>query len=84
VVRRALVPAFFSSILFFACNNEPQGTPPPRPPFVPPADAFVYNECSTICLRPSDCAVAYSSGDICPPGFLCALRFSCTPDGGRD
>jgi hypothetical protein len=40
-------------------------------------DAAVYQECSSICLRPSDCAIAYPDGTICPPGFLCALRFHC-------
>jgi hypothetical protein len=37
----------------------------------------VYEECRSICLRPSDCAIAYPDGNICPPGFLCSLRFSC-------
>jgi hypothetical protein len=45
-------------------------------------DAAVFQECTTVCWRPSDCAVAYSSDDICPPGFLCGLRFRCIPDGG--
>ncbi len=51
-------------------NNEDGGVP-------------VYEECTTVCLRPGDCALAYSSGDVCPPGFHCASRFSCTPDGGQ-
>ena len=40
-------------------------------------DGAVYQECSSICLRPRDCAIAYPDGNICPPGFLCALRFMC-------
>ena len=45
-------------------------------------DALTYVRCSALCLRPSDCAVAYSSGDVCPPGFLCSSTFQCTRDGG--
>jgi hypothetical protein len=45
-------------------------------------DAIVFESCSSICLRPSDCAIAYPDGDICPPGFECATRFSCDSDGG--
>jgi hypothetical protein len=48
------------------------------------SDGAAYNECRTICLRPGDCAVAYSSDDRCPPGFLCARTFSCVADGGTD
>jgi hypothetical protein len=42
-------------------------------------DGSVYHECSTVCYRPGDCALAYSSGNICPAGFLCALYFHCVP-----
>jgi hypothetical protein len=45
-------------------------------------DASVYLECSSYCVRPSDCAIAYSTDDRCPPGFLCALAFRCVGDGG--
>jgi hypothetical protein len=41
-------------------------------------DAIVYESCTTVCLRPSDCAIAYPADDYCPAGFKCALRFSCT------
>jgi hypothetical protein len=41
------------------------------------SDGAVFQECSSICLRPGDCAIAYPDGSICPPGFLCALRFMC-------
>jgi hypothetical protein len=40
-------------------------------------DGPAFEECSSICLRPSDCAIAYPDGNICPQGFLCSLRFSC-------
>jgi hypothetical protein len=43
-------------------------------------DAIAFVECTTFCLRPSDCAVGYTDGDRCPAGFLCARTFSCTPD----
>jgi hypothetical protein len=40
-------------------------------------DAAVYQACTSVCLRPSDCAQAFNDDGICPPGFLCATRFSC-------
>ena len=43
----------------------------------PDRDASVYEECDSLCIRPSDCAPAYNDDGICPPGFLCALRFTC-------
>ncbi|MDB4967679.1 MAG: hypothetical protein JWN44_3368 [Myxococcales bacterium] len=43
-------------------------------------DAAVFQECSSICRRPGDCAEAFPDDGICPPGFLCALRFSCSSD----
>jgi len=48
------------------------------------ADAPVYVECDTQCVRPGDCAIAYNDSGICPAGFLCARTFSCVPDGGAD
>jgi hypothetical protein len=47
-------------------------------------DAGIFQECDTICLRPADCALAYSSGGICPPGFRCARLFSCLADASID
>ena len=38
----------------------------------------IFQECTSVCVRPSDCAMAFNDDGICPPGFLCALRFSCT------
>ena len=38
----------------------------------------IFQECTSVCVRPSDCAQAFNDDGICPPGFLCALRFSCT------
>jgi hypothetical protein len=45
-------------------------------------DSSAYEECSTICLRPGDCLIAYNDDGICPPGFLCAFHFTCVSDGG--
>jgi hypothetical protein len=42
-------------------------------------DASAYQACTTLCVRPGDCAVAYNDDEICPVGFRCALTFSCTP-----
>ena len=44
-------------------------------------DASVYQACESICVRPGDCAQAFNDEGICPPGFLCALRYgACTSD----
>ncbi|MCA1662782.1 MAG: hypothetical protein LC659_00645 [Myxococcales bacterium] len=50
---------------------------------VPPqqaVDGAVYQECTSVCIRPTDCAQAFNDDGICPPGFLCATRFSCNHD----
>ena len=61
-----------------ACSSRTgsQNVPPPQGPF----DAAVFQECDSVCIRPSDCAQAFNDDGICPPGFLCALRFQCNPD----
>ncbi|MCU1283435.1 MAG: hypothetical protein JWM53_6981 [bacterium] len=61
-----------------ACKS-PAGTPP-CPPRQQDLDAAVYQECTSVCIRPGDCAQAFNDDGICPPGFLCALRFTCNPD----
>jgi len=43
-------------------------------------DGIAYEQCTTYCLRPADCALTYPSDDLCPSGFLCAARFSCSAD----
>jgi hypothetical protein len=43
-------------------------------------DGAVYQSCTSVCRRPGDCAEAFPDDGICPPGFLCALRFSCSTD----
>ena len=43
-------------------------------------DLALYQECTSVCVRPGDCALAYNDDGICPPGFFCALRFTCNPD----
>ena len=53
---------------------------PPGPPRQQDLDAAVYQECTSVCVRPGDCAQAFNDDGICPPGFLCALRFTCNPD----
>ena len=60
-----------------ACTSKTgQQVVPPQQPF----DGAVYQECDSLCLRPGDCAQAFNDDGICPPGFLCALRFSCNSD----
>ena len=60
-----------------ACSSR-TGTQvvPPQPMF----DGAVYQECDSVCIRPGDCAQAFNDDGICPPGFLCALRFTCNSD----
>jgi hypothetical protein len=72
--------AWVLALVLAACETPTtKGSPGTTSPNL---DAAVFQECTTVCWRPSDCAVAYSSDDICPPGFLCGLRFRCIPDGG--
>ena len=62
-----------------ACSSSTgsQQVPPPQGPF----DGAVFQECDSVCIRPTDCAQAFNDDGICPPGFLCATRFSCNnPD----
>jgi hypothetical protein len=41
----------------------------------------VYQACDSVCVRPEDCALAFNDEGICPPGFLCTLRYgACTSD----
>jgi hypothetical protein len=50
---------------------------------VPPQQMFdgaVFQECTSVCIRPTDCAQAFNDDGICPPGFLCATRISCNHD----
>jgi hypothetical protein len=42
----------------------------------------IYVPCTTLCYRPSDCALAYPNDGYCPPGFRCSLNFRCDSDGG--
>jgi hypothetical protein len=46
-----------------------------------PADGFVYVRCPGICVRPSDCVLAYPDDDFCPPGFVCKSTFPCNDAG---
>jgi hypothetical protein len=75
---RAAAIALFCSAL--ACNTT-GGTP--APVVVPrPVGNDVYMECQAVCLRPSDCQMAYNDDGTCPAGFLCSRDFRCTLDGG--
>jgi hypothetical protein len=78
LVRLARVLLLIAPIVCGACKNvfgpvEPGGGSRS-------VDADVFQECTSLCLRPSDCAQAFADRGTCPPGFLCALRFQC----GRD
>jgi hypothetical protein len=58
-----------------ACETKPgtQNVPPRQGGDL----GAVFQSCDSLCLRPSDCAQAFNDDGICPPGFLCATRFSC-------
>jgi hypothetical protein len=71
----ALVLALFLGAGAGACSSR---TGVPTQPHQPNLDAAVYQECDSICIRPGDCAQAYNDDGICPPGFLCALHFTCS------
>jgi hypothetical protein len=47
----------------------------PGPPFL--------ESCTSLCVRFSDCSLAYPDDDLCPPGFACSLKHpGCSVDGG--
>jgi hypothetical protein len=75
VLRFALAAALLGAA--GACTSKTgSNVVPPQPQF----DGAVYQECDSVCIRPGDCAQTFNDDGICPPGFLCALRFTCTPD----
>jgi hypothetical protein len=61
-----------------ACANR-TGTPVGAPG-QQNLDAAVFQACTSVCVRPGDCEQAFNDDGICPPGFLCATRFTCNPD----
>jgi hypothetical protein len=61
-----------------ACKEPQSGIP--TAPSPPNRDAAVFQACTSVCIRPGDCAHAFNDDGICPPGFLCALRFQCSTD----
>jgi len=71
--------ALVVALLMGACSLR-TGAPPPPPPPGSNSDAAVFQECTSVCVRPGDCAQAFNDDGICPPGFLCALRFTCSTD----
>jgi hypothetical protein len=56
-----------------ACKRAATGVPGGGPPNL---DAAVFQECTSVCFRPGDCAQAFNDDGICPVGFLCALHYS--------
>jgi hypothetical protein len=71
----ALVLALLMGAGASACTSH---SAVPIPPHQQNFDAAVYQECDSVCIRPGDCAKTFNDDGICPPGFLCALHFTCT------
>ncbi len=67
-----------SVLLTAACTSSggPANISPQRD-----IDASAYQECDTLCVRPSDCQTAFNDDGTCPPGYLCAFRYTCVSDG---
>jgi hypothetical protein len=62
----------------FALGCQPaQVSPLPPSPGGAPDLSIYYSECTTVCRRPGDCAIAYPDGKICPPGFICGRLSTC-------
>jgi hypothetical protein len=74
--RRGGAIALALALLVGACERK--SVSPTGGAGMPDRDAAAFQECSSICRRPSDCAQAFPDDGICPPGFLCALRFTCS------
>lgn len=60
-----------------ACKRTTVGIPGGGPQSF---DAAVFQECTSVCIRPGDCAQTFNDDGICPVGFLCALHYSCSRD----
>jgi hypothetical protein len=59
----------------------PQAGTPNAPGPTRGDDAAVFQACDSVCVRPADCVHTFNDDGICPPGFLCVLRFSgCSRD----
>ena len=69
--------AFAAALLCSVAGCHLSGGAPPVPGGQYNADAAVFQECDSVCIRPADCALAYNDDGICPPGFLCTRRFTC-------
>lgn len=74
-------------LLLIALAGCKGGTPPASDMTAVSFDAGtnpvpVYERCQSHCVRPSDCEIAYTSGEYCPAGFRCAYNFTCVADGG--
>ena len=78
VIRRGGAIALWLALALSGCK-KPVATV--GGPGTPNFDAAVFQECTSVCVRPGDCAKIYNDDGICPVGFLCALRFSgCSTD----
>lgn len=75
--RRGGAIALWLTLGLSACHHGTSSTPGGGTPNL---DAAVFQACDSVCIRPSDCAQAFNDDGICPPGFLCALRFRCGSD----
>jgi len=79
---RLLLLWFVLALFGVGCNRPSVVVDAAAPVEQGAAAAIVYEPCTAICLRPADCQRAFPDGDVCPPGFLCSLRFTCALDGG--
>jgi hypothetical protein len=69
----ALALMLFGASVGCESKTGSQTVPPPQTQDLGP----IFQSCTSVCVRPSDCAQAFNDNGICPPGFLCATRFSC-------
>jgi hypothetical protein len=77
-VRRAAV---LLALGLAACPAGP-ATRDGGAPITPPSPGVAYEACDSLCLRETDCQVAYPDDGYCPGGFRCSARFSCLADAG--
>jgi hypothetical protein len=80
--RHPFALSLLFALLLSGCN--PGGGPVDLGASGSVADGPVFRVCGSICVRPSDCQVAYPDDQFCPPGFLCSNQFACVSDGGGD
>ena len=71
-----MVRPLFLLMLLSAC---PTTTGPASPKGQGSIDASAYESCDSLCVHPGDCRITYNDDGICPVGFRCTLRFTCSP-----